>query len=173
MNGLNEDSIKLRLTESVENVFKTMLSLNVELLDFVPPSSNNLQNQPHETIRNGSIVAAGIGFSGTLNGFAYLCSLEPLAKKLTCAFLGFTPEEIEKEGIATVNDAMGELSNMTTGDFKNKLSDLGYSCTLSIPALFNGEKLTFHNCKGSDINRYTFVFKVLDESFVLELFFKS
>ncbi len=173
MHALEESRIQTKMTESVENVFKTMLSVDAVLKDCVLASKNKLEAQPHEMLKNGVVVAAGIGFAGNINGFSYVCALENVAKKITCKFLGFTPEEVEKEGIATVNDAMGELANMITGDFKNKLCDLGYPCMLSIPCIFNGQNPVFNNCKGGINQRYTFVYNVLDGACVLELFFKS
>jgi chemotaxis protein CheX len=49
-----------------------------------------------------------------------------------------TEAELEEAGDDVINDAIGELTNMTVGSFKNGLCDAGYPCMLTIPSIVRG-----------------------------------
>jgi CheY-specific phosphatase CheX len=48
---------------------------------------------------------------------------------------------VEELGAAEVNDVVGELSNMIGGNFKSRLNDAGFSCSLSVPTVVRGDHL--------------------------------
>jgi chemotaxis protein CheX len=49
-----------------------------------------------------------------------------------------TEAELEEAGDDAINDAVGEITNMTVGSFKNGLSDCGFPCRLTIPSIVRG-----------------------------------
>jgi chemotaxis protein CheX len=52
--------------------------------------------------------------------------------------LGLKDSELDGDGAEVVNDAIGELTNMIVGVFKNGLCDSGYSCRLTVPSILRG-----------------------------------
>jgi chemotaxis protein CheX len=52
--------------------------------------------------------------------------------------LGLSEVELDAAGPEVINDAIGELTNMTVGAFKNGLCDLGFPCKLTIPSILRG-----------------------------------
>ena len=52
-----------------------------------------------------------------------------------------------------VADALGEICNMVTGNFKNKLSCADDRCMLSVPTVVSGGEYTVHSMvEGSTMN---------------------
>ena len=62
---------------------------------------------------------------------------------------GFTMVEV-------MNDAIGELTNMTVGSFKNGLCDAGYPCKLTIPSILHGSNFTIEPI--SSVTRHIYNF---------------
>jgi CheY-specific phosphatase CheX len=44
-----------------------------------------------------------------------------------------------------VSDALGEICNMVTGNFKNKLAGTDERCMLSVPTVINGGEYNFRS----------------------------
>jgi hypothetical protein len=54
--------------------------------------------------------------------------------------------EVELEKVDhSIADALGEIRNMVTGNFKNKISGLGDGCMLSPPSVITGDDYTVHS----------------------------
>ena len=64
---------------------------------------------------------------------------------MTAAMLDMEVDEIE--GDEEVNDVIGELTNMISGELKSRLCDVGLSCELSIPSITSGTEFSI-NAKG-------------------------
>jgi CheY-specific phosphatase CheX len=47
-------------------------------------------------------------------------------------------------------DALGEICNMITGNFKNKLAGTDEQCVLSVPSVISGGKHTFRSLADGD-----------------------
>lgn len=101
-------------------------------------------NLPLELVRESEELSAPIefngvigtvGFTGKMTGLLYLCMSERLANEAAARILGgpASPED--------VNDVIGELTNMVTGNLKSKMVDQGYNSVLSIPTVLRGEKI--------------------------------
>jgi chemotaxis protein CheX len=112
------------LKGNVGEVFRTMLSLEVELAEPV-----SLQEFGE------TLVAAYVGFTGEANGVVYLHATASFARKMAGCMLGMAEEELDDE---MVNDAVGELSNMIVGSVKSCLCDSGTPCVLTIPSIMRG-----------------------------------
>ncbi len=122
------------ITHAVQEVFSTMLSQPAK---HVPADADKTANSleldhPH--------VVGTVGFIGAINGLIYLYMDVKFAEQCAGNMLGMSPEEVAEAGDETVNDAIGELTNMTVGTFKNQLSDRGFPCRLTIPSILRGSR---------------------------------
>ena len=114
-------------SDAVENVFATMLSIELEPLDSpIDPSE-----------QGGERVVGSIGFGGRATGIVYLYLSETFARSITSTMLGLPEEEV---GGAEINDVIGELCNMIGGSLKSNLCDQGLSCQLSLPSVLRGKE---------------------------------
>ena len=91
---------------------------------------------------NGAYVIGSVGFVGDINGIVYLCLNEDFALFATERALGMDRSEILCEGYELIKDTVGELTNMTVGNFKNVLCDAGHSCMLTLPTIIRAQKLS-------------------------------
>ena len=156
------------MMSSVQDVFSTMLSLQVDL----DKHESSMPTEEHVTPAynaSAEMVAANIGFSGKIYGMVYLCMDNELAKILTKQLLGM--DEVEDNDHETINDALGELANMTVGGFKNQLSHKGYNCQLTIPSILRGNNFTVESTSQSQ--RETFYFDTEGKGFVADLFVRK
>ena len=163
-----EEELVGMMTSSVEDVFKTMLSLQVDL-DKHESSMPSEENVTPAYTSASEMIAANIGFSGKIYGMVYLCMDLPLARTLTMQLLGM--DEVDDSDHETINDALGELANMTVGGFKNQLSHKGYSCQLTIPSILRGSGFTVESTSQSQ--RETFYFDTEGSTFVADLFIRK
>lgn len=60
---------------------------------------------------------------------------------MTSKMLGIEADKIGSE----VLDAFGEVCNMVTGNFKNKIDGLGDGCMLSVPTVITGNDYILHS----------------------------
>jgi chemotaxis protein CheX len=156
------------MMSSIQDVFNTMLNLQVDLDRHESSMPSEEHCSPAYT-PGTEMIAANIGFSGKIYGMVYLCMEASLAKMLTMQLLGM--EEVEESDHETINDALGELANMTVGGFKNQLSHKGYSCQLTIPSILRGTGFTVESTSQSQ--RETFYFDTEGNRFVADLFIRK
>jgi len=127
------------VAHSLGEVFGTMLSFSCafqggEELSGAQPAMPELGGVPAESVFVGSV-----GFVGGINGMVYLYLKASFARMASRKMTGLEDGELDAEEI--VADVCGELTNMFAGSLKNSLADLGYSATLTIPSVLNGEEL--------------------------------
>lgn len=99
-------------------------------------------------------ITAIIGFSGTSKGLVALHVPKDVALAITSSFLMMEVAELNED----VKDAIGELTNMISGEVKNKLMSNGLSVDLSVPTTIVGDSYDFR-C-GADTERVITSFKV-------------
>jgi len=165
--------VESMIKHAVEKFFTTMVSEGCKLDEVidVPPISASGAPPPQPLIENTSMVASAVGYIGTVSGVIYLYINEHLAKEITCKFLGMEMREVEADGHETVNDALGEISNMVVGTFKNAMCDKGYNCRLTIPSILRGNSFVIeHN---SEVTRRIYRFKVFDSIFAVDILMKN
>ena len=138
------------VTRAVHEVFSTMLGQPAR---YVPmsdtPEHNSLElDQPH--------VVGTVGFIGAINGLIYLYLDIGFAQKCAANLLGLSSEELAELGDEAVNDAIGELTNMTVGTFKNQLSDRGFPCRLTIPSILRGSRFRIEPISSATRRIYRF-----------------
>lgn len=111
----------------VPEVMRTMAGLSAM------PAVGNL-DAPQPSILKG--ISGSIGLSGKVNGVVYTAFSLSLGQMVAEKILGGSAGEQD------VNDVIAELTNMFTGNLKSQLCDAGYNCTLTIPSVVRGEKIS-------------------------------
>ena len=152
------DQIQELAQSAVRDVFQTMLSLQV-----LPREPSPLLPDPE-----GEIVSS-VGFIGDITGIIYLYARVSFARVLTSRMLGL--DEAEVESGEMINDALGELSNMVVASVKSHLCDRGLPCTLTIPSIVRGQKLSVE--KPSQVKSRVIAFANGEHHFLVELFVKD
>ena len=165
---ISEAMIRAYVNRAVTDVFKTMVGR-------VPTFSSQTQ-----TVRGrGSQVAESnrpqvvgtVGFVGECNGLIYLHLDLAFARACTCQLLGMTEAELDTAGDEVINDAIGELTNMTVGSFKNGLCDAGYPCKLTIPSILRGTNFSIEPI--SSVVRHVYYFDCAEHRVVADILMKS
>ena len=127
---LQSDVIGTNLVRSVQDIFKTMLSMEIEDAADAP----NGQGAP--------VVTASIRLGGAWNGIILLECRAPTACRCAAAMLGIKTPSADDED---VKDAMGELINMVAGNAKVVL---GRGTYLSLPTVVYGPEYRFPGLGG-------------------------
>jgi len=110
------------LANALIKTFKTMLDWKLESID--PNDTDTL---------SGRQLQSTIGFSGRAAGEVRLRLSQDSAAAIAARVFGAQPGEITDP--AEINDALGELVNIMTGNFKSNLSDAGLGCRLQPPVV--------------------------------------
>lgn len=149
------------ITRAVQEVFKTMLCQSATHSPMTPEETKACLglDTPH--------VVSTVGFIGSINGLIYLYMEVKFANQCAANMLGMNESEIVEAGEEAVNDAIGELTNMTVGTFKNQLSDKGFPCKLTIPSILRGNHFQIESI--STATRRTYRFKVGDQTLIADL----
>ncbi|HLP25910.1 MAG TPA: chemotaxis protein CheX [Acidobacteriota bacterium] len=154
--ALIQDSI----ANAVQNVCRTLLHADAPLVDRVPTQAYESDPIKFQLIGN-------VGFGGEANGIVYLCMSDDFALFAVSTILGMSRAEVEFHGPDVLRDAIGELTNMTVGGFKNALCDVGFPCKLTLPTIVRGNNLTVAALKGTA--RHVFRFTCATHVLVADL----
>jgi chemotaxis protein CheX len=103
------------LVQATVEVFGTMLGCRIDggepVVGEPPPRTN---------------VVSTVGFAGSNSGLVTLGCSSDAAREITAALLGLDPGEVDDE----LADAIGEMTNMIAGQFRNRMSgDHGWALT--------------------------------------------
>jgi chemotaxis protein CheX len=96
-----------RLIDATVDVFTTMLGSRLETLEPVvgiPPPR--------------AFVVSTIGFAGVINGLVTFGCSSGAAHEITGSLLGLDPRDVHGE----LADAIGEMTNMIAGSFRNRMA---------------------------------------------------
>jgi chemotaxis protein CheX len=159
-----ESLIRENIIRAVGDVFKTMLSQSVVFRSVDQASIP----QPGSTLQH---VVGTVGFIGDINGLIYLYIDEEFAGKCTREMLGMTDQEFAENGSECVNDAIGEITNMVVGSFKNGLCDAGYPCKLTIPSILRGRNFSVEHVKSTQ--RHVYCFETQGRQITADILLKS
>ncbi|MGH7995926.1 MAG: chemotaxis protein CheX [Opitutaceae bacterium] len=162
---ISESLIRDNIIRAVGDVFGTMLSRPVELQGSaaigetagLPPA------QPAEA---APLIVGTVGFLGEIDGLIYIYLDVDFAKTLTEAMLG-----ADTCGEEAVNDAIGELTNMIVGVFKNGLCDAGFPCKLTIPSILRGRNFRVEPIGSA--RRYIYRFQSQGRRVVADILMKN
>jgi chemotaxis protein CheX len=161
---ITEVLIRDNINRAVADVFRTMLRREPSLSTQAQKKDNG-KLPPLETHRPQ--VVGTVGFVGEINGLIYLCLDLGFARLCTGNLLGMTEAELDAAGDEVVNDAIGELTNMTVGSFKNALCDAGYPCKLTIPSIVRGNSFTIEPI--SSVTRHIYYFDCAEHRVVADI----
>ncbi len=130
--ALSKEDLAKVLVESVKDVFKTMLA--VDLVD---------GDQPREEAAGVQLICT-IGLAGKLEGSVSVC----LPNKAACAIVSKMLSTEMTEMCPDVCDGMGEVANMVSGGIKMRTTPLNYTFQLSIPTVVQGELMHLNIAAG-------------------------
>jgi chemotaxis protein CheX len=112
---------------AIQEVFEIMLGSRV----------NTVATSEHQA--NAEFTAM-VGLAGALCGIMTVCCDANTARQIATRMLG---DAVGSEDQAA--DALGEICNMITGNFKNKLAGADEQCMLSVPSVISGGKYTLRS----------------------------
>ncbi|HZQ67125.1 MAG TPA: chemotaxis protein CheX [Terriglobales bacterium] len=82
-----------------------------------------------------------VGLAGQVCGVLSMRCTISSATLMASKMLGVDPADVGEQ----VWDAVGEVSNMIAGIFKNKITGLGDGCMLSVPTAITGADFSLHS----------------------------
>ena len=151
----NADIVLDIINKYVPEVIQTMAGLSA-----VPGKADTQAPQPATL----SGVAGAIGLTGRANGVVYTAFSENLAFMVAEKILGDKPSDQD------MSDVVAELTNMITGNVKSQLCDRGYNCSLSIPSVVRGDKITVAAKSAAISVRNEYLCEGCDGLLVLQVF---
>jgi CheY-specific phosphatase CheX len=131
------------LAFALASTFQTMLALKLESVE----ASRALPLTP-------PFVIGAIGFSGRAAGTVCLRLSAGSAQLIAARILGVNPSELKD--VTEVNDAVGELLNIITGNFKSNLCDAGLDCHLEPPRVWQTSEAHSIVVPGGGLERMAF-----------------
>jgi len=150
---ITEALVRENITRAVKDVFKIMVRREPTYSGQADLSRGRASVFPQP---NGPQVVGTVGFVGECNGLIYLHLDLAFAKVCTRHMLGMSEQELDAAGDEPINDAIGELTNMTVGSFKNGLCDAGHPCKLTIPSILRGTNFSIVPISSAVRHVYTF-----------------
>ena len=131
------------LALALQKTFQTMLSLNLEKFP------------AHQLVGvNGEHMRGCISFAGKITGKVYLRMTLQSARTVAAGILSCPLEEMNDPD--EISDAIGELLNIMTGNFKSNLCDAGLDCKLEPPKVGITNDYTTPLDPGGSIERIAF-----------------
>ena len=165
---ITEALIREYINRAVTDVFKTMIGREPTASTQVGSVEGRalLVSEPHRPQ-----VVGTVGFIGECNGLIYLHLDLAFARICTGLLLGLNEAELDEAGDEAINDAIGELTNMTVGSFKNGLCDAGHPCKLTIPSILRGTNFSIEPI--SSAVRHVYYFDCAEHRVVADILMKS
>ncbi|MCD6527299.1 MAG: chemotaxis protein CheX [Desulfuromonas sp.] len=145
--------LELMTTEATQEVFETMLMLEVTPQPLLPVQVSNFVDS----------VSGMVGLAGNCKGMMAIHAPEEVAMAITGRFLGLEVDSVDED----VTDAFGELANMLAGNIKMVLDESGKDITLSVPSYVFGAD--YHVECIADSNWVVIPFESDDGEFLVEL----
>ncbi|NNL74953.1 MAG: flagellar motor switch protein FliN [Desulfobacterales bacterium] len=143
MSDIENFDIRGSITDSIIDVFETMVSMEVELSDSEPPDISGTKR-----------MLAAVNFAGSVAGIFNIQVTSELACLMTANMLDMEPEEVEDD--AETKDLLAEISNIVGGNLKSALSDGGHPCVLSTPSIICGADFTTKSLEMERFERFAF-----------------
>ena len=131
------------LTVALAKAFQTMIGMKIESVH-----PNSLSRFP------GEHVLGTIGFAGRAEGEVFLSLSLEGSKNIASKILGIPPAEINPD--TDVNDAVGEMLNIVTGNLKSNLCDAGLDCKLRPPVVTRIRGFKVQTVPGGGLERMAF-----------------
>lgn len=161
---ITDTLIQESIANAMQNVCRTLLRQDAPFVDRVSTAEFEASPLSFQLIGN-------VGFAGEANGMVYLCMSDDFAVYAVGTILGMSAAEVRFSGHEVVKDAIGEVTNMTVGGFKNALCDIGFPCKLTLPTIVTGSNLTVASLRGT--TRHIFRFTCATHVLVADIQLKS
>lgn len=158
MDKLSKIDIKKSISKTVIDIFDTMLSLEVEMVDAVTDPDLDKTR-----------VIGSVNFSGEVVGVSSIHVSKEFSRLLTASMLGIKIDEIKDE--EEIKDVIGEISNMVTGNLKSDFLNAGLNCIISTPSITYGDNFIVD--PPSLTTPQKFIFKYQHFDFLIELYIKE
>ena len=111
-------------------------------------------------------ITGMVGLAGQFCGVLSIGCDEKAAALMASKMLGI---ELSKIGRPEIADALGEVCNMTAGNFKNKISGLGDGCMLSPPSVIAGSDYNIHSMAESPSLEISLLFESMPIQVCLQI----
>lgn len=165
-----ETLIRENISRAVNHVFKTMLT-RMPTLTFAGSQDPNQVGLPWPQAKVAEPhVISTVGFLGAVNGLIYIYLPLPFARLCARSMLTMTERELDDVGDDGLNDAIGELTNITVGAFKSGLCDAGFPCMLTMPSILRGKG--FSSDPGGPAHGQIYAFDCADHRIVIDILIK-
>jgi chemotaxis protein CheX len=123
-----------------------------------------LQSNGESESSSGELIAM-VGLAGQLRGLVSLRCTAKSAASMASRMLGAEIPQGDKQ----MFDAVGEISNMVAGNFKNKLTGIADKCMLSVPTVITGSNYNCHSMADSAPLQVTLLFEGAPLTVTLEV----
>lgn len=170
--GLTEVIIRERLTRALKDVFRIMLRRPIELSDKLVQGEAVFMVPPLPTAETlPTHILGSVGFVGKVNGTLNLYFQEDFAAVCTRQLLRANEDYTKRTADTAIKDAIGEVTNMTAGVFKNSLISIGLPSRLNLPKVFRCRLGSME--PGFTASRYVYHFISAESRVVVELLIKT
>jgi chemotaxis protein CheX len=136
---------------AVREVFEMMLSCELD-------SGGKPGTSPGE-------LTAMVGLAGQLCGLVTVRCSAKSAASMASRMLGTEIQPGDKQ----MFDALGEITNMVAGNFKNKLTGIANKCMLSVPTAVSGSDYSCRSMADTDPLRLTVIFEAAPVTVTVEI----
>ncbi len=138
--------VKTAAADSLVDVFDTMLSMKVAVVEDPPPAE-----------KSENYLVGSVNFTGEIMGIVSVGVPDGLARLMTATMLGIEVDEIESDD--EIKDLLGEISNIVGGNLKSSFTDAGIACRLSPPAITIGADFRIESLNMETYDRLVFGFQ--------------
>ena len=146
MNDISQFDIRTSVTNSVIEVFNTMISIQME------PSETNPQSDFGDDRIVGSVNMAG-GITGIFN----IQVSKEFAKIITASMLEI--EVSKTDDYEQIKDVISEVSNIIGGNLKSVFTDAGIPCELSPPSITTGSDFRIESLSTERYEHFCFTYQ--------------
>jgi len=154
MDEIQVFDIRSRVVDSVVDIFDTMLSLEIALVE-----------EEESTAEKGGRIAGNIGFAGDVVGMLRFEVTQAFSEIMAAEMLGMEVEELE--GDEETKDVILELCNIIAGNLKSAFNDHGLPCVISTPAITTGNDFDVEILNMARYERFLFRCSAFGEHHIL------
>ena len=143
MSEIDTIDIRTTVSESVIDVFDTMLSLETKISETGAKALES--NRFMGTVK----------FAGEVVGIVTIQISYDFASIMTASMQGIEPEEVE--GDEEIKDLLAELSNIVGGKLKSTYTDTGLYCELTTPSITTGSNFAMQSLNMDKYEKLVFL----------------
>ncbi len=143
MNEIDTIDIKTTVSDSVIDVFDTMLSLEAKI------------SEAGAEVLESNRFMGTVKFAGEVVGIVTIQISYDFGRIMTASMQGIEPEEVE--GDEEIKDLLAELSNIVGGKLKSTYTDIGLYCELTTPSITTGSDFTMQSLNMDKYEKLVFL----------------